>query len=88
LVEFVPDTSISDEEAIEMIRQPAAAGAGGRDRGASNSTSEITSRGMWNEGKDGDADTLQLDENDFGGGGLMGGNFGKDGNTFAQVCPV
>lgn len=77
LVEFVPDQHISDEDAIDLIRQsPGEAGRKGR------------SGGGWKEGKEGEADTMTLDADDdadadgggrgrYAGGGFDG--FGKDG---------
>lgn len=62
LVEFVPETSISDEEAIEMIRQPPSEGRRFGDG--------------WREGKHGEAETMSFDQasrqpsyddNDYGG---------------------
>lgn len=74
LVEFVPDPSISDEEAIDMIRQPpGSAGQGisssGGGRAAADgkkggkSTKEAKGGG-WKESKTGNAEVLS-----FGGGG-------------------
>lgn len=56
LVEFVPDPNISDEEAIEMIRNPPSHGDGRR-RGNSKSS--------WQEGKDGEANVLRMDNDDY-----------------------
>lgn len=56
LVEFVPDPSITDEEAIELIRQPPSE-AGGRPR-------DDTEEGKWNEGKSGAADMMTFDADD------------------------
>jgi intraflagellar transport protein 122 len=63
LVEFVPNPSISDEEAIDLIRQ--SPGEGGRSGKSSG----------WNEGKVGESDTMtfdgpsNFDHDDFGGPG-------------------
>ena len=76
LVEFVPEPSISDEEAIALIRQPAK-GMGKKRSGRG----EVTSRGQWNEGKSGGADTLQLDE-DYHGASKMSDP--SDGDSFQQ----
>eukprot|EP00598_Pedospumella_elongata_P006620 CAMPEP_0184976768 /NCGR_PEP_ID=MMETSP1098-20130426/7662_1 /TAXON_ID=89044 /ORGANISM="Spumella elongata, Strain CCAP 955/1" /LENGTH=1432 /DNA_ID=CAMNT_0027499697 /DNA_START=50 /DNA_END=4348 /DNA_ORIENTATION=+ len=80
LVEFVPDPSISDEEAIELIRQPPPAnngkgnfGAGAKNAksGAAGAGGKASNRagGGWKESKaDGGsgADMLTLDDNDEG----------------------
>jgi intraflagellar transport protein 122 len=57
LVEFVPESTISEEEAIEMIRQP----ANSKERGMSG-------RSGWKEMKsaNGDADVLTLDDDKYG----------------------
>ncbi len=58
LVEFVPELAISDEEAIELIRQPPSSRGGessGRGRGRG---------GQWRESKEGEADTLTFGGND------------------------
>ena len=79
LVEFVPDPSISDEEAIDMIRQPPGsqgqgisssgggrAAADGKKGGKSGKEAkgERGGGGGWKESKTGNADVLS-----FGGGG-------------------
>lgn len=63
LVEFVPEPSISDEEAIELIRQPPSE-AGGRNR-------LDTEEGKWNEGRSGNADMMTFDD-DEGRNGFLG----------------
>ena len=70
LVEFVPDFRISDEEAIDLIRQ-----SGDRRSGLSG--------GGWKEGKEGEADTMTLDNDDDNNDrGRYGGSssFGRDGD--------
>jgi len=76
LVEFVPHPDISDEEAIELIRRPASRGKGAFKKGGRG---EVTSRGQWNESKQGGADTLQLDEDYHGASKTEG-----DEDTFQQ----
>lgn len=54
LVEFVPEPSISDEEAIELIRQPPSEGRRfGNGKGGRG--------GQWKEEKDGEADMMTFD---------------------------
>jgi intraflagellar transport protein 122 len=67
LVEFVPDPSISDEEAIELIRTPPNPRFGAMG-GNSN---------QWNEGKMGESDMMTFGGNDDGDDGPMnsGGQF-------------
>ncbi len=83
LVEFVPDPTISDEEAVELIRQqpPSSFGPTGR-------SSEQKSDG-WKETKSGGAETLVLDEEDaaaattessFGGASTRRKASGKTGS--------
>lgn len=55
LVEFVPEPSITDEEAIELIRQ--SPGDSKRNKYSSDYDSG------WHEGKDGDADVIRFDSN-------------------------
>lgn len=75
LVEFVPDPTISDEEAIELIRQPPSANsrAGSKGKGGNGK--------QWKEEKEGQSDvmTLEQDEDeDYGrGGGKSSGNGGE-----------
>jgi hypothetical protein len=61
LVEFVPDPSMSDEDAMELIRRPASEGKrkGGAKKGGN--TRSTSGSGRWKESKDGDADTLAVD---------------------------
>ena len=61
LVEFVPDPSISDDDAMELIRRPASEGKrkGGAKKGGN--TRSTSGSGRWKESKDGDADTLAVD---------------------------
>jgi intraflagellar transport protein 122 len=76
LVEFVPEPSISDEEAIELIRTNASAGRSpraGKGKG-----------GGWNEGKMGDADAMTFDSMDSNGDDLMGGGGGHSEELFAN----
>jgi len=90
LVEFVPEPSISDEEAIELIRQPPPneGGKRGSGRGAASSRSKNASASAgrkWKEGKEGEADTLTLDagsayDDDFG----MGPGGAGDADLFAR----
>ena len=54
LVEFVPEPRISDEEAIELIRQ-----AGGVRMGGGGKSG-------WKEGKEGESDMMTLDDDDDG----------------------
>ena len=76
LVEFVPDPSISDEEAINLIRtNPKRAGK----NGGNGRNGEVTDRGQWNESKSGGADTMQLDED------YQSSNIGIDADPF-QNC--
>lgn len=65
LVEFVPDTSITDEEAIELIRQPASEAAGSRVR-------KDTDEGKWSEGRAGGADMMTFDDDDVRNEGKRG----------------
>ena len=72
LVEFVPDQRISDEEAIDLIRQSPG------DRGRS---------GGWKEGKEGESDMLTLDDDgdgDVGGGPRRGGGMGGGYDSFGK----
>jgi intraflagellar transport protein 122 len=62
LVEFVPEPSISDEEAIELIRQTPPNSLGSLS-GQSQAKGGGKKSGVWKESKDGAADTLT-----FGGG--------------------
>ncbi len=66
LVEFVPEPRISDEEAIELIRQqpPAQSGASSQRRQQQKSKSNNANKhiGGWRESKEGEADTLRLDD--------------------------
>lgn len=61
LVEFVPDPSISDEEAIELIRQPSSMES---PRGGGDQYSD-----KWREEKAGAAERMTFDDEDRGGGG-------------------
>ena len=72
LVEFVPEPSISDEEAIDLIRQPPSSdkkfgansglsrNAGGKS-GAASKKAGRGSDGEWKESKDGSAETMTFD---------------------------
>lgn len=69
LVEFVPDPSISDEEAIDMIRQPSAAAGGSfyssSSKGSSNDEFKADEKGRgdgWKESKNSGADLLVMDD--------------------------
>lgn len=72
LVEFVPDPSISDEEAMDLIRRPPTGDerrkAGGKSRG------NTRPGGRWKESKDGNSDVMSMDSvssayaDDTGGG--------------------
>jgi intraflagellar transport protein 122 len=56
LVEFIPDPRISDEEAIDLIRQEGnrlKGGRGGKGKGAG-----------WKEGKEGESDMMTLDDDE------------------------
>ena len=86
LVEFVPDPRISDEEAIDMIRQEGGRPVGNRGGGRGKN-------GVWKEGKEGDADVMTLDDGgrSRGGGGgggddYQGGSYGggEDQDLFTQ----
>lgn len=58
LVEFIPDPrNISDEEAIELIRQPS--GSGARQKGGAGS--RANGSGGWKEGKVGESDMMTMD---------------------------
>lgn len=70
LVEFVPDPSITDEEAIELIRTPP---GDARSRGES---------GGWNEGKVGESDTLTFDN----GGSKYDDDYRSDGGDAFSRC--
>jgi intraflagellar transport protein 122 len=76
LVEFVPEPSISDEEAIELIRTNASAGRSPR--------TGKGKAGGWNEGKMGDADAMTFDSMDSNGDDLMGGGGGHSEELFAN----
>ena len=80
LVEFVPEPSISDEEAIELIRRnpnegrAAAAGRGKASGSSSAAASKGGRDGRWKESKESEADRLAIDalagyDDDAGGGG-------------------
>jgi len=58
LVEFVPDPSISDEEAIELIRRQPNEGGGRRIKGSGGTT---RADGRWKESKDSGSDMLTMD---------------------------
>lgn len=88
LVEFVPDPSISDEEAIELIRQPPpAAGSGGSNKQgafgkASGKAPAGGKAGGWKESKSGGgADMLSFEDGAgaAGGRGLGAGGRGLRG---------
>ena len=72
LVEFIPDSKISDEEAIDLIRQVGSRSKGGRGgRGKASG---------WKEGKEGESDMMTLDDEGDGRGGYdnyQGGGFGE-----------
>ena len=70
LVEFVPEPSITDDEAIELIRQPPMESAG-RNR-------VDTDEGKWTEGKSGTADMMTFDDDDGRIGGTLDGKRGED----------
>lgn len=73
LVEFVPEPSISDEEAIELIRTNATLGRSPRAKSGGNSKSG------WNEGKMGEADMMTFGSMDSNGDEVMGGGNGQEG---------
>ena len=76
LVEFAPDPSISDDDAIELIRQQPGAGGATKSRGKSGSG--------WKEGKMDDADVMTLDDDDYLDKAAMGpGGMEKDSFTRA-----
>ena len=80
LVEFVPDPSISDEEAIELIRQPPPAahstkiGAFGARSGVGHAMGKKSAAGGWKESKSAGADVLSLDGPANGRGESKGGD--------------
>ena len=88
LVEFVPDPSITDEEAIELIRQPPSTasskstpfGAGKRADAPAAAGKSGRSGGGWKESKTGGggggADMLTFEEEEGGGGRIAGGGRG------------
>lgn len=85
LVEFVPEPSISDEEAIEMIRQPPSERklrATGRSDGPGSKRGGAGRDREWKEDKEGNADILSLGNEDGGGYdddyGIIGGG-GRSG---------
>ena len=91
LVEFVPDPSISDEEAIDMIRQPPHAGPGPapgtyNSRSADNKKNQNrpgkeAKGGGWKESKTGNAEVLT-----FGGSsGSRSGAKDEDGNEDEEI---
>lgn len=65
LVEFVPEPSISDEEAIDLIRQPPTTQFMSSKGSSKPSKKRGGGGGGWRETKDGEADTLTFDD---GGG--------------------
>jgi hypothetical protein len=77
LVEFVPEPRISDEEAIELIRQAGGVRMGGGKSG-------------WKEGKEGESDMMTLDDDDDspsrGYDEYAGSNFrgGEDQDLFTR----
>lgn len=99
LVEFVPDPSISDEEAIELIRQPPSAastkstpfGGGGSKRGDVSAAAGKggKSGGGWKESKTGGgsgADMLTFEEEEgTGGRGASAGARGSAGRGGADA---
>ena len=70
LVEFVPDSKISDDEAIDLIRQVGNRSKGRGGRGKSS---------RWKEGKEGESDMMTLDDEGDRGGydNYQGGGFGE-----------
>ena len=70
LVEFVPEQHISDEDAIDLIRQ-AGGSRGGRGKGGKSG---------WKEGKEGESDTMTLDDDEGGPG--RGSYDSYAGNSF------
>lgn len=70
LVEFVPDPSISDEDAIELIRQ-------------SNGKRSKSSESKWTESKEGDANVIKLDY-DYDDGDTN--EYGVDANDMFTRC--
>ena len=70
LVEFVPESRITDEDAIDLIRQ-AVGSRGGRTKGGKSG---------WKEGKDGESDMMTLDDDE--GGPSRGSYDGYAGNSF------
>ena len=94
LVEFVPEPSITDEEAIKLIRRPAIRvklGSGMNGGKTGGRGGDVTSRGQWNESKHGGADTLHLDEDyhDRDGASKSGDNEGDgDGDSFHRYLNI
>jgi intraflagellar transport protein 122 len=89
LVEFVPDPSISDEEAIELIRQPPSASSAAAAAAAGVAGSKVGARGGgpkqvggWKESKSGGADMMTFDGEGGGSGSgaakRMGGGRGSE----------
>lgn len=85
LVEFVPEPSISDEEAIELIRRQPTEGSGGRRSGAPGKKGGDTA-GRWRESKDGDSDMLALDSLAAYDDTMAGGGGGND--PFARCLNI
>jgi len=85
LVEFIPDRDISDEEAVELIRQPA--GNGNRGRRGSAAAGDRGPSGGWKEGKVGESEMMTFDqsEGDDMEQGAFGG-MGDDGEDLFSNC--
>ncbi len=96
LVEFVPDPSISDEEAIDLIRSPPGTEIKKKDdKNVAPSKNKSSKDSGWKEGKHGSADTLTFDGNDhdeiiddYVASSKFGSNSGNSKDLFTKCLNI